>query len=266
MPPPPPFVDIHCHLLPEMDDGAGSWDETLAMARLAVDDGIATVVATPHQLGRHAHNSGKAILARTAQTQRFLHEQNVPLQVLPGADVRIEPDMIRKLQHGEVLTLADKRRHVLLELPHDVYLPLEGLLSKLRAVGIAGILSHPERNLGILGQPQVLAPLVRAGCLMQVTASALIGAFGPQVEKFARGLLKQGLVHFVSTDAHGAKSRRPLIGRAFDCIARLVGEETAVDLCCRNPARVAAGESVQPLRRPPRTMRLGGWFRWNKAG
>ncbi len=266
VPHPPPFVDIHCHLLPELDDGARSWDETLAMARMAVDDGISTVVATPHQLGRHAQNDGHTILAHTAKAQQFLLQQDVPLRVLPGADVRIEPDLIRKLQCGEVLTLAGRGRHVLLELPHDVYLPLDGLLAKLRGIGITGILSHPERNLGVLGQPEVLEPLVDAGCLLQVTASALVGGFGEQIERFARRLLKKRLVHFVSTDAHGTKSRRPLLRRTFDRIARLVGEETAVDLCCRNPALVASGEAVDPVVRHERVGVMGGWLRWRRAG
>ena len=94
------------------------------MAEMAVADGIATIIATPHQLGNHAKNSGETIRAATAEFQRFLEQRHVPLQVLPGGDVRIEPDLLQKIRSGEVLTLGDRRRHVLLELPHDVYVPL----------------------------------------------------------------------------------------------------------------------------------------------
>jgi len=256
VPDPLPFVDVHCHLLPAVDDGSTGWDETLAMARLAVADGISTVVVTPHQLGRYSENHGEAIRSQTAQLQQFLDQRGVSLQVLPGGDVRIEPDMALKIQRGEVLTLADRHKHVLLELPHEIYLPLDRILSDLSAIGVVGILSHPERNQGILRQRDVVFPLVRAGCLMQVTAGALVGTFGPHVQKLARWLVTQRLVHFVATDAHGAKARRPLMRRAFDCVSGLVGDRTAVELCCRNPALVAAGEDV----RASRGSRLSGWF------
>jgi len=257
----PPLVDIHCHLLPEVDDGSASRAESLDMARLAVADGISIVVATPHQLGRYGVNRGEAIRARTSQLQEFLDQRHVPLQVLPGADVRIEPDLGRKIQSGEVLTLADRGQHVLLELPHEVYLPLDRILSELRSIGVVGILSHPERNRGILRQRDVLAPLVRAGCLMQVTAGSLVGTFGPHVQKLAHWLVMQRLVHFVSTDAHGAKSRRPLLSRAFEVLVGLAGERTATDLCCRNPGLVAEGKAIKPSGGSG----LSGWFR-KRAG
>ena len=262
---PPTFVDIHCHLLPEVDDGSASWDETLAMAEMAMADGTSTIVATPHQLGSYGGNHGDAIRSKVDQLQVFLDRHGVALRVVPGADVRIEADMVRKIQQGEVLTLGDHRRHVLLELPHEVYLPLDRFLRTLGAAGLVGILSHPERNMGILGQPHVVAELVDAGCLMQVTAGSLIGAFGPQVQHFAESLVRQQLVHFIATDAHGSRSRRPLLRRAFDHVVRLVGYETAVDVCCRFPAAVVAGGHVAPPSRKAGGPRLG-WFPWRKAG
>lgn len=252
------MADIHCHLLPEVDDGSKSWDETLAMARQAVADGISTIVVTPHQLGRHEENRGKAIVARTTQLQQFLDEHDVDLRVLPGADVRIEPDMVRGIQSGDVLTLADRRKHILLELPHEVFIPLDRILSDLASIDVVGILSHPERNQGILRQREVVAPLVRAGCLMQVTAGSLVGTFGPEAQKLSHWLVARRLVHFVATDAHGAKTRRPLLNRAFECLVDLAGKRTAVELCCRNPALVIAGKNVSSSR--GLGLGLGGWF------
>ncbi len=252
---PEPFVDIHCHVLPCLDDGASSWDEALAMAEMAVADGIATIIATPHQLGNHAKNSGQTIRAATMEFQRFLEQRGVPLQILPGADVRIEPDLLRKIRSGEVLTLADRRRHVLLELPHDVYIPLDRLLDELGGAGVVGILSHPERNRGLLNQPGVLRRLVERGCLLQVTAGSLTGAFGTQVQKFASSLVEQGLVHFVATDAHACKTRPPLLGPAFARVADLADEKVAIELCCSSPKVVATGGAI-PLRRQ-KTAKLG---------
>ena len=230
------------------------------MAEMAVADGIKTIVATPHQLGSHAKNSGEAIRTAATEFQRFLEQQRVPLRVLPGADVRIEPDLPQKIRTGEVLTLGDHRRHVLLELPHDVYLPLDRLLDDLAAARLVGILSHPERNRGILHQPGVVRPLVERGCLLQVTAGSLTGAFGSQVQKFACSLVEQGLVHFVSTDAHSTKTRPPTLRPAFERLVELTGEKVALDLCCRHPAAVAAGDAVPPGCRASTKRTWTGWF------
>jgi protein-tyrosine phosphatase len=247
------FADIHCHLLPGIDDGANDLETALAMAEMAVADGIHTIVVTPHQLGNFAHNTGDVIRERTSLFQRVLNDHGIPLELLPGADVRIEEGMIEKLRSGEVLTLGDHRRHVLLELPHELYVPLEGLLLALERHRITGILSHPERNHGILRDPQVLLPLVEMGCLMQVTAGSVMGTFGSRSQEMAEWMLEHGLVHFVATDAHGVKTRRPLMQRAYDRIAELVGDAAAGDLCSINPELVARGKDVAGgIRTKPR--------------
>jgi protein-tyrosine phosphatase len=257
-----PFIDIHCHLAPGLDDGAPHWGDALAMAEMAAADGIGTIVVTPHQLGSYAKNSGQIIRTATEQLQQFLHHHGVPLRVLPGADVRIEPDLMQKIRSGEVMTLADRHRHVLLELPESVYVPLDRLLAELASAGLAGILSHPERNLGILSQPDLVRPLVEHGCLMQVTAGSLTGTFGPEIRRFAESLVEQGLVHFIGTDAHGTKTRAPLLAAAFERVAELAGHSAAVDLCCRHPAAVATGEVVPPgCRKPAKSSSWTSWLR-----
>jgi protein-tyrosine phosphatase len=261
MHPTEPFTDIHCHLLPGLDDGASSLQEALVMAEMATADGIGTIVATPHQLGNHSENSGETIREATIRFQQILDQQGIPLRVLPGADVRIEPDLVRKIRIGEVLTLADRRRHILLELPHDVYVPLDRLLDELNQANLVGILSHPERNRGILGQPSVLRPLVDRGCLLQVTAGSLTGAFGSHIQQFSESLVAHGLVHCISTDAHGTKARTPQLRAAFDRVAMLAGGETAIDLCCRYPAAVAQGKQIPPGRRQPVKSSWTGWLR-----
>jgi protein-tyrosine phosphatase len=261
----PPFVDIHCHLAPAIDDGAKSWEDTFAMARIAVEEGIGTIVCTPHQCGNFSHNHGDAIRSLVAEVQTKLDENQIPLCVLPGADVRIEPGLVAMLRRGDVLTLADLHRHVLLELPHEMYVPLDKLLDELRASKMVGILSHPERNEGILARPSLIETLVEAGCLMQVTAGSLIGAFGPLVQKSAEAFVQQGCAHFISTDAHGPKSRRPLMRQAFQRCVQLVGEPAATLMCSTNPTAVVAGKDVPRGRlsvsaRPKSASSLGGWF------
>jgi protein-tyrosine phosphatase len=243
------FVDIHCHLLPGIDDGAPDLATSLAMARMAADDGVRAIVATPHQLGAFGHNRGDDLRRRTSDLQRAIEAAAIPLAVLPGADVRIEAELAERVASGDVLTLGDHGRHVLLELPHEVALPLDRLLKALERRGVQGILSHPERNAGLLARPQLIGQLVDAGCLMQVTAGSLAGGFGPASQRLAEWMLAQGLVHFLATDAHGVRSRRPLLRHAFDRAATLAGEPTALDLCCRWPGLVAAGKQVPAGRR-----------------
>jgi protein-tyrosine phosphatase len=238
------FADIHCHLLPGIDDGSPDLETSLAMARMAVDDGIHTIIVRPHQLGNFGHNHGDDIRARTLELQQFLDTHNIPLEVMPGGDVRIEDDMVEKLISGEVMTLGDHGQHVLLELPHEMYFPLEPVLKALERHGMTSILSHPERNMGIMRDTSMLAPLVEQGCLMQVTAGSLMGTFGSRSQELGEWMLEQGLVHFIATDAHGIRSRRPLMHRAYDRVAELVGEDTAADVCSINPELVALGKPV----------------------
>jgi protein-tyrosine phosphatase len=240
------FTDIHCHLLPGLDDGPSGWEESLKMAAMAAADGIGTIVATPHQLGNYQKNSAEKINTHVAQLRHYLQQYNIVLDVLPGADVRIDPELPRMVQRGDVLTLADRRRHVLLELPHEVYIPLDMLLAQLHSTGVTGILSHPERNQGILNQPNVLLKLIEQGCLLQITAGSLLGLFGTKIQKFATTMIEQGIVDFVASDAHGTTSRMPVLSHAFHRVVELTDHDTAVKLFCRNPACVAAGTPVPP--------------------
>ena len=266
MHPAEPFVDIHCHLLPGIDDGARSWAETLEMAKMAVACGIGTIVATPHQGGSFAGNTADTICNRVQECQAMLDEHGVALKVLPGADVRISPEILRDIVRGSALTLGNHRKHLLLDLPHERYVPIEGLLDDLGRAGVATILSHPERNQGLLKKREIVERLVEHGCLMQVTSGSLLGTFGPTCQDLADWMLARGLVHFVATDAHGMHSRRPLLLRVYERLIELVGRDEAILLCCRNPARVAVGEVVTPGRRTVRVQgNLARWFKRKSA-
>jgi protein-tyrosine phosphatase len=259
------FIDIHCHLIPGIDDGPDTWETTLGMARIAVADGIRTVIATPHQLGNYSGNDGETIRRRTAELEHRLQAEGLPLRVLPGADVRIEPELMDELRGGNVLTLADRGRHVLLELPHDLYFPLEPVLDHLKSAGMTGILSHPERNLALLDQPHLVAALVDYGCLMQITADSLLGRFGSSCRQMSESLLADGCVHFVASDAHGVKSRKPRLRAAFERVAELAGLESAVQLCCTNPLSVAEGSGVQGVSGARSRRGLRGIAAWLKC-
>ncbi len=260
-----PLVDIHCHLLPDLDDGAQNWLETTQMARMAVADGIGTVVVTPHQLGVYSHNGGDQIRRRTMELQSWLREKGIPLRVVAGAHVRCEEDLLTKVRSGEVLTLADQGKHVLLELPPAPYPWLEEVLEELQAAELVGIVAHPERHGMFQRNRQRICELVDAGCLVQITADSLVGAFGYRSQELSEWMLDQRLVHFVASDAHGANSRRPLLRQAYSRVAALTDDETAAILFQRNPAAVVAGEDVLGMGLRRQVARWGNWFRWRRA-
>jgi len=254
-----PFVDIHCHLLPGVDDGATNWAETLAMARLAVAEGFSTIIATPHQLAGFVHVPAETAKCRAAEVSRFLAEQYVPLVVRPGAEIRICANIEERIAAGHTLSLGEHEQHVLIELPFELYLPCDELLATLRQRNIVPIMAHPERNHALRAAPKHVAHLVKSGWLMQITAGSLTGAFGPDVEAFAESLLAERLVHFVATDAHGPHVRPPLMRAAFERVVDLTGWETAVDLCCRNPAVVAEGGQLATTSLRPRKKIFSWW-------
>jgi protein-tyrosine phosphatase len=258
------FVDIHCHLIPGIDDGARSWAESLQMARIAYEEGTRVIIATPHQLGAFDHIRGDRIRLAAQKLHDFCAQQDVAIDILPGADVRVESEMIHGLRRRDIVTLGDHGKHLLLELPHEMYVPLQACLDQLANERIVGILSHPERNQGLLRQPKIVGSLVEQGCLMQVTAGSLVGMFGTKCQVMAENLIRDGLVHFLATDAHGAQARRPLMRRAYLRVVEIAGEPMARELCCRNPALVAQGEQVprEVTKSPKRGAR---WIPWRRA-
>jgi protein-tyrosine phosphatase len=261
-----PLFDTHCHLLAGLDDGPADWVESLEMARCAASDGIGGIVATPHQWGAYAANTPGLIRKMTGELRRLLGAEGIALQVFPGAEVRLEPDLAQRLRKGEAVTLADRGRHVLVELPHELYVPCEKVLEQLRRNGLLAVLAHPERNFGVRRQPDVLRGLADRGCLLQVTAGSLLGKFGSGARQLAEQLISSGMVQLVASDAHGMRERRPVLTAAYEQITKLWGETAAARLCRENPARIIEGNDTLSVR--PETLRStwGSWFRWRAAG
>jgi protein-tyrosine phosphatase len=254
------FTDIHCHLLPGIDDGPEDWEASLAMARMAVAQGIRTIVATPHQLGSYEKNTAGQILHLTAEAQRRIHEASLPLTILPGADVRIQENLPELVESRQVLTLGDRNAYLLMELPHEQILPMGRLIYELQGRGVTGILSHPERNGYLQKNPEVLRPWVQQGCLVQVTAGSITGWFGRQAKQLSRWLFRENLVHLVATDAHDITRRPPEWRQAFDHVCRYSGRAQAKKVFLENPQAMVRGEAIQaPLPSSHRRGRFASW-------
>jgi protein-tyrosine phosphatase len=254
------FTDIHCHLLPRIDDGPKDWEATLAMARMAVAEGIRTIVATPHQLGNYKKNAAEQILLLVVEAQRRINEAGLPLTILPGADVRIQEDLPELVENRQVLTLADQNAYLLMELPHEQVLPMGRLIYELQCRGVTSILSHPERNQHLQKKPEDLRPWVQQGCLVQVTAASITGQFGRAAKQMSRWLFRENFVHLVATDAHDVTRRPPQWRQAFVKVSGWEGRARAKKIFFENPEAVVQGRPVDvPL---PSSCPRSGFASW----
>lgn len=241
-------IDVHSHLLPGIDDGAPDWETSLAMARVAVADGIGTVVATPHWPLDQNTTAGPRVRELVAEAQERLAAAAIPLRVLPGHELAISWEMDAALAAGEALPLADSH-FLLMETPYFGMPPyLRDLLFRLQSRGYRPILAHPERNPEVQQDPKILEELVDAGCLLQVNAGSVLGQFGGRTRRAAMKLLSLGWVQLLASDSHNPAGRPPRLDEAAQVAARTIGSEAAQSLIGAGPFAVVQDMMPAPIR------------------
>lgn len=241
-------VDVHCHCLPGLDDGPATPADSLRLCQALVADGVTTVFATPHQLGGYDRiNTAGAVRTAVAELNDRLRTAGVPLEVLPGGDVRVDERLARLVEQDEVLTCGDLRKHLLLELPHEVFVDPLSAIKSLQARGVQVIMTHPERHRYLTLAIDRIAGWVDAGAVLQITAGSLLGDFGGTARQVSWQLLDAGLVSLVATDAHDASRRPPRLSDALEEIAEQASPAAARALCLDNPLRVLHGEPLVPF-------------------
>lgn len=244
------MIDLHCHILPGIDDGASDLGVSLDMAKAAVAQGIAIVACTPHILPGLYHNSGPAIRQATLRLQEVLDAEGIPLRLVAGADVHMTPDFVAGLRSGQLLSIADSR-YVLVEPPHHSVPPqLEGFFFNLVASGYVPILTHPERLSWVPSRYEAIKRLILAGVWMQITAGSFAGAFGRNALYWAERMLDEGCVHLIATDAHDAERRPPDLAAARELVAKRVGAEEAQCLVLTRPMGVLKDQAPSSLPGP----------------
>jgi protein-tyrosine phosphatase len=229
------MIDLHCHILPGIDDGALDLETALAMARIAVEDGIITVACTPHIMpGVYRNDSGSITKAIDALTGA-LAEAEIPLELTIGADVHVEPNLLNRLRSGEVPTIGGSR-YFLFEPPHHILPPrLHDFAFELVAAGYVPIMTHPERLTWIDANFGLIRSLAESGVMMQLTAGSFLGHFGRSAHYWAERMLDEGLVDLLATDAHDTRRRRPNLSKARDWVAHKLNDEIATRLVATNP-------------------------------
>jgi protein-tyrosine phosphatase len=242
------YIDIHCHCLHAVDDGPPTLSQSLSLCRALVNDGIACVIATPHQLGRFSNcNESAQIREQVHILNDNLSENKISLSVIPGADVRVDERICQLIEDDKILTLADDGKYILLEMPHEVLINIEPLLDGLASMGIQAIISHPERHFALAKQPEMLRRWLDRGTHLQVTSGSLIGEFGSMARIAAWNFLSSGQALFVATDAHNLCRRRPNMKVAFEQISIRLGHAVAYLVCIENPLRILEGRDIQTI-------------------
>lgn len=244
------MIDLHCHLLPGLDDGAPNLETALKMARVAVADGIGTIACTPHIHPGVYNNSATGIQAAVTRLSLALDDAQIPLHLVVGADVHLAPDLLTKLKTNQVPCLAGSS-YFLLEPPHHSLPPrlLEFAFGVL-AGGFVPILTHPERLAWIDGHFDVIARMADGGTLMQVTAGSFTGDFGRRARYWAERLLAEGLVDLIATDAHHSEKRPPILSKARDLVAKSVGDDIALRLVAKTPLHILQNVVASKVRQP----------------
>lgn len=250
------MIDLHAHILPGLDDGPACLDEALDIAQAAWKDGVRQIVATPHHCDGMYHNPRKRILVAVSKLIEALKEAGIPIKILPGAEIHLQPDLADLIKTDTILTLNDEGRVLLIELPQTSVPPtLSQILFQLRLLEITPVLAHPERNTIMQQEPERLSTWVEGGGLVQITVASLLGESGIPARKTAELFLSSGWVHILASDSHGA-GMRPGLKDGYRRIKRLYGPELAQKLTHTNPASLLDGRTVNPQEtRPPRKRR-----------
>jgi len=257
-------IDIHTHIIPGVDDGVKTEDDAVEFARMAADDGVRTIVATPHCRDGFYVNDREEVEAMTLSLRERLARESVEIDLVPGAEVHLCPDLVERILDGRAPTLGNNGKTLLLELSLTQYpVELENLIFQLKLAGIVPILAHPERIRYFEDDIAHYEAVVRLGAYGQITTGSLLGDFGRKTQEFSRELVRKGLVHVVASDAHNVRGRPPVLSHAVQALAAEVGEDLARQMADEIPRALLRGEDVElPETKPPERRRsfFSRWF------
>lgn len=259
------MIDLHCHMLPGIDDGSPDMTTSLAMARAAVADGIITTACTPHIFPGRYDNTRQSIEWSVDALRHALSSEAIPLQLVVGADTHLVPGLLDRLRSGEVPTLAGSA-YLLLEPAHHVIPPeFEQSVYDLLAAGYLPVITHPERLTWIGDYYDIFGRLVARGAWMQITSGSLTGRFGSEPRYWGEKMLDEGLVHLLATDAHGLEKRPPRLAEGRRAAEKWVGADEATRLVIDRPRciiehRAPSSAAAPAGRSPDRRSWLGRLF------
>jgi protein-tyrosine phosphatase len=236
------MIDLHCHILPGIDDGANDLEQSLHLARLAVADGITHAVATPHIHPGRYDNTLETITKAYRLLKLALEVKKIPLQLGMAAEVRYSAEILTMVTANQLPFLGQWQgeKVLLLEMPHQEVPPgIEQLVRWLVGQGIRPMIAHPERNKDILRDYNRIKPLAQEGCLFQLTAGAVAGHFGEPVKQLSKQILEANLATILATDAHNTERRPPVLEAGRRAAEAILGESKSWELVQTTPAQIA---------------------------
>ena len=237
------MIDIHSHILPGIDDGPDNLAGSVRIAGIAMSEGVHTIFATPHCCnGVYCVDKGDIINGCFDLTEK-LEQENLTIRVLPGAEIRVNHDLIQEFDKGNLMTLNNAGTYILVELP-SMFL-IKGICLMIRQLnkrGVISIIAHPERNLMLLNTPGIIDDFIYNGAMMQITAGSLTGDFGKQAMKLARDMVVKGQVFSLGSDMHPDRKYR--MAKARKQLIKLAGQETADLITHENPWEILQSSCV----------------------
>jgi protein-tyrosine phosphatase len=239
------MIDLHCHLLPGIDDGPQSLEQAMQLCKIAVDDGISHAVVTPHIHPGRWENTAASIRSACNELQCELERRAIPLQLGFAAEVRLTDNIMEQVARGSIPFLGevDGYQIMLLEFPHSHLIPGSDKLAQwLLQQGIRPLLAHPERNKQVMKDISQLLPFTEVGCWLQVTAGSVSGQFGEPARQIATELLQNDRVTVLASDGHNVQARPPVLSKAFNFIAEHYGRDRAVRLLYEKPAEITRSQ------------------------
>jgi protein-tyrosine phosphatase len=243
------MIDLHCHIIPGIDDGAVTMEDSIAMARIAVADGITTTACTSHMFPGIFNNTRAAIETGMIELRAELLVHDIPLTLTLGADIQLAPGIVQGLTNGSIPSIGGTR-YFLFEPPHQSAPPrIKEVVQEYCASAFVPIITHPERLAWIEDYYGQMAEFVAMGAWMQLTAGSVTGAFGKRVQYWSERMLDEGLVHVIASDGHNQGRRPPIMSKARDAIAGRLGEDEAALMVKGRPQMVL--DNVAPSAVPP---------------
>lgn len=244
------MYDIHSHIIPGVDDGPGDMEESIKIAKIAREHGIKNMIATPHYIeGTWCKNYqyNQEILNIL---NKELIQRGIDMTLFLGNEVFITPDIFKLLGQGEITTL-NKSRYILIELPTmDIPIFTEKLIYELRLKNLVPIIAHPERNMKIIENPNILYAFIMKGALAQLNLPSIAGKYGDRVKRAANILLEYNMIHFIGTDVHAYKSVYPRLKSDIEHLLKVVDKGKLDKIVYRNPEAIIKDQIIE--REEPR--------------
>jgi len=256
------MIDIHSHILPEIDDGAADEETSIEMLRISEMDGIKSIIATPHYIRFSIDNTRELIAERCRKLSNAAKRYGINVDIYPGSEVFIGLEIPQLIKEGQIATLNNSE-YVLMELPMGSMPDFtDDVIYRLKLDGYTPVIAHPERYAVIGKDPNRLYRIIRNGALVQMNAGSLNGVYGKHVQKTAWSLLNHGMVHFISSDAHGCRRRAPKLSNCMQLVEKEMGKDVAEMLFCLNAEAVINHKNISaPEPQEVRMKRIFSFFR-----